>query len=378
MIEKIFRNISNIPGWRSDRKIIVIESDDWGSIRMPSKEIYSKLLKKGIEVDRNYFTKNDSLESNDDLLSLYDLLSRFKDKKGNHPVFTGLAIVANPDFDSIRNNEFQNYTYEALSKTVERYNNSDKIIALWKEGISRNIFIPQFHGREHLNVNRWMADLQRDLPLSRLFFEMGMTRIPMNIPVGARGYYQAAFDIDKRSEIEQLKNVITDGIEIFYKLLGFKPEYFCPPNGPFNKVLESHLFNNGFEYINTAKIHLEPIGDGKHKKRFRYLGKVSKSGLIYLTRNVAFEPGKPIKGNWVDEALKNISISFRWKKPAVISTHRVNYIGRIDPLNRMRGLKQLEKLLSEILRRWPDVEFLTSMELGRLIKKAGSESKYEE
>jgi len=39
-IKKIaMRNVANIPGWRTDRKIVVIESDDWGAIRMPSKEV---------------------------------------------------------------------------------------------------------------------------------------------------------------------------------------------------------------------------------------------------------------------------------------------------------------------------------------------------
>ena len=32
------RNLSNLPGWRTSRKIVVIESDDWGTIRMPSNK----------------------------------------------------------------------------------------------------------------------------------------------------------------------------------------------------------------------------------------------------------------------------------------------------------------------------------------------------
>ena len=35
----ISHNLLNIPGWRTKRKLVVIESDDWGAIRMPSKEI---------------------------------------------------------------------------------------------------------------------------------------------------------------------------------------------------------------------------------------------------------------------------------------------------------------------------------------------------
>jgi hypothetical protein len=40
----LIRNLSNIPGWRTNRKIVVIESDDWGAICMASKEISDMLL----------------------------------------------------------------------------------------------------------------------------------------------------------------------------------------------------------------------------------------------------------------------------------------------------------------------------------------------
>ena len=33
----------NLPGWHTRRKLVVIESDDWGSIRMPSREVKQKL-----------------------------------------------------------------------------------------------------------------------------------------------------------------------------------------------------------------------------------------------------------------------------------------------------------------------------------------------
>ena len=35
--------IYNIPGWRTKRHIVVIESDDWGAIRMPSRQVFDFL-----------------------------------------------------------------------------------------------------------------------------------------------------------------------------------------------------------------------------------------------------------------------------------------------------------------------------------------------
>ena len=50
MIKNLLKNISNLPGWRTNRKIVVIESDDWGSIRMPSLTIFEKFALKGLDL----------------------------------------------------------------------------------------------------------------------------------------------------------------------------------------------------------------------------------------------------------------------------------------------------------------------------------------
>ena len=67
MIKSIKKIITNIQGWKTNRKIIVIESDDWGSIRMPSKEVYNKSINNGYKVDLNPYERYDSLASEEDL-----------------------------------------------------------------------------------------------------------------------------------------------------------------------------------------------------------------------------------------------------------------------------------------------------------------------
>jgi hypothetical protein len=42
----------------------------------------------------------------------------------------------------------------------------------------------------------------------------------------------------------------------------------------------------------------------------------------------------------------------------------VNFIGFIDPKNRERNLSLFASLLKEIVKRWPDAEFMSSDELG--------------
>ena len=66
--QNVSRNLSNLPGWRTKRHIVVIESDDWGSIRMSSKESFHKLKQARIDVDKNYYLlgnrKNNNNKSN--------------------------------------------------------------------------------------------------------------------------------------------------------------------------------------------------------------------------------------------------------------------------------------------------------------------------
>jgi len=54
-----------------------------------------------------------------------------------------------------------------------------------------------------------------------------------------------------------------------------------------------------------------------------------------------------INKDWTDSAMARIQAAFLTNVPAVISTHRINYIGYIDPKNRAHGLRQLERLLKE-------------------------------
>jgi hypothetical protein len=42
-------------------------------------------------------------------------------------------------------------------------------------------------------------------------------------------------------------------------------------------------------------------------------------------------------------------------------------MGTIDQGNRANGLKKLDILLTQIIKHWPNVEFMTSMELGDVV-----------
>ncbi|MDB5275536.1 MAG: polysaccharide (de)acetylase [Ferruginibacter sp.] len=367
--KSIVRNLSNLPGWRTNQKIVVLESDDWGAIRMSSKEAYDRLFNLGIKPlnkDEERYLKNDSLASESDLTNLFEVLHSVKDGSGKPAVFTVVAVVANPDFGKIKDAANKEYFYEPFNVTLERYPQHANSFELWKQGIREKIFLPQFHGREHLNVHSWLKALQLNNPDTRSAFEEQVYGISPRDPIN-RISYQAAFDIIDVGEIEYQKTVITEGLDLFEQLFGYRSTFFVPTNGPFNNQLEKTLHEGGIKFIGTSKIQKEPMGNEKYKRNFRYIGQKNKFGQTYLTRNCFFEPSSHLKNDWVDSCMNEIKIAFNWNKPAVISSHRVNYTGFLNLTNREKGLRQLKTLLKSIINRWPDATFITSEELGFII-----------
>jgi hypothetical protein len=372
LVKAFTRNIVNIPGWSTRRKIIVFESDDWGSIRMSSKQHRNTLIKKGFSLENQSFNMFDALESNDDLIALYDVLRKHNDATGRHPVFTAVSIVGNPNFDKIKEGKYQQYHCEPFTETLKRYRNHDKVIDLYKLGISERLFHPVFHGREHLNVQRWLRALQSGNKSVLTTFDHQVTAVHIGLNNEFLGDFQAAFDLDTPEDLSYMKTVLTEGLDIFENLWGYKSPYFVATNGPFNNSLEPVLASKGVKYILGERFQQEPLGNGQYKKHVHYIGMRNKLNQVYLTRNAAFEPAIAEGGlnkNPIENCMKSIERAFRWGKPATISTHRINYIGHIDEDNRKKNLKLLDSLLSQITTKWPEVEFMTSVELGELITK---------
>jgi len=365
--QHLTRNLSNVPGWRTNRKIVVIESDDWGSIRMPSLLVFEKLQSQGVELtkgDERIYNEYGNLATSNDLAALFELLSSIHDMNNNPAVFTAISVVANPDFEMIKKNGFKEYFYEPFTETLKRTTGCENSFDLWKEGIKNWLFVPQFHGREHLNVAVWMRALQQGDLNTHAAFEQECWGFMNQHRMGIS--YQAAFELEYLADLESQKDIVCSGLRLFEQLLGYKATFFVPPNGPINNELVDVALKEGIKFMSGPKIQYESLGGGKSRRVFHWLGQKNQNGQRYITRNCFFEPSQTGK-DWIDSCLRDIEIAFRWHKPAIISSHRVNYIGAIDHRNRDRGLVQLKQLLQSILKKWPEVEFVTSDKLGKII-----------
>ncbi|MCW9706762.1 hypothetical protein [Fodinibius salsisoli] len=374
MISKVKRYVSrhaaNMFGWSTNRKIVVIESDDWGSIRMPSKNIYQECLKAGYRVDEIAYERYDSLASEDDLELLFDVLNKYKDQTGRPAVMTANILTANPDFEKIKSAGFQKYYYELVADTFDRYPNHSGCLDLWKEGKERGLFYPQSHGREHLNVSGFMEALREGNEDALFGFNHRMPgSIPLESSKGGNKFVESLRYTNPMDKGEKL-SIVIEGLNLFEELMGHKSKSFMPPNYLWSPDFNEAMSQMGVRYYQGIKNMKEPLFDGTVQIHSHKLGEVNQFGQKYLMRNATFEPAlNKDNDDTVDKCLKDISIAFRMNKPAVICSHRLNYVGFIDEKNRDRNLGMLDELLHTIKKRWPDIEFKNSDQLGMLIEK---------
>lgn len=369
--QALLNNIKNVRGWRTPRKLVAFAVDDYGSVRLDSKKALKNLRGASLNVS-SHFDQLDTVETRQDLDGLFETLESFRDLKGNAPVFTAYALSANPDFQRIRT-DGQAYHYESVRDTFSRLASDqadgyEGAWELWQEGMARNLIRPQFHGREHVSVDLLehklrleSADLQVNLANNSL---AALTPDPALPGVG----FTQSFGIHTRAQLTRHASILTEGLDLFEQVWGFRSTTFTPPAGSIHPSLYDVAVEGGVRAIHKPLHVVRNLGDGAMRREVNRSGQQKGDSHVSVVRNVVFEPVVNRAYCPVDHSIAQISAAFRWGKPAVISSHRVNFCGHIEEDNRSRGLGALRKLLAGITERWPDVEFVS---VDRLVSEMG-------
>ena len=369
--DSLINNLKNSIGWKTKRRIVVFSVDDYGNVRLHSKEARSKLDEAGMKI-YSRFDLFDTLETKQDLEQLFAVLNSVKDKNGRSAVFTPFALPCNIDFEKMAADDYRNFYFENLPQTYSKLAKEqpgayDGAWELWQEGIAKGFLKPQFHGREHLNLLVFNDKLKkRDPQLLIALKNKCYTSISDDdYPTMSS---TAAFDFFDVSDNEQLKPIIKEGLQLFEEVYGYRSNYFTPPVYQIHHSLFPTLKENGITYIDLGLVRREHQGQNNYKTSFNYIGKKADENLTIVVRNIVFEPTEERGVDWVHFTMKQIERAFRWNKPAIISSHRVNFCGHVDPENRGKGLRTLQQLLQEIVKRWPDVEFMSADEMADCLK----------
>ena len=300
----------------------------------------------------------------EDLEALFEVLSSVVDGQGRPAVFTPYAVCANPDFDAI-NTDDATYLYESMPQTFARLEDDQGQAYrgawdLWREGIRLGLLNPQFHGREHLNVDLLEQKLRnRDKALCINLENRSLTALSNEPTLPGVGFTHA-FGVWDRSALPGHKEIIADGLQLFESVFGFPSKTFTPPAQKLHPDLYTYVETCGVRGIDKPLICLRRLDKNKTQREFNFLGRRGCQDHISIVRNVVFEPTSDRRIDSVKLALDQIAAAFRWHRPAIISSHRVNFAGHIDSQNRDFGLGALKRLLSGIIERWPEIRFVSA------------------
>lgn len=351
----------HLQGWSTQEKFVIFNVDDYGTIRLASRQARDTLQKRipGFGGQMDSF---DALETRADLEALFEVLRSVRGAEGNPAVFTAYALSANPDFNALRNEG--RYAPEALPDTFARLaceqpKAYEGTWYLWQQGMAEGLIHPQFHGREHVSVPLIEAKLARDDDLiANIEVESmaGLKPIPEMPGVG----FTHSFGLHNKSLLPQHRQILADGLARFEAVYGFASRTFTPPAQQLHPSLDAYVHELGVEAIDKSFFYQRPVGNGRRQPSINFLRPPSEKRAGTIVRTLSFEPTSGTKSDPVGHALAQIDTAFRWRKPAIISSHRVNYAGHIDPKNRQQGLAALAELLQAIVKRWPDVRFITA------------------
>ncbi|MGB0805834.1 MAG: hypothetical protein ACPGRC_04030 [Salibacteraceae bacterium] len=352
------KSITNFKGVKTNRKIVVIEVDDYGWSNVLSPEIHEKL--KPNTFGNRYFVLNDRLESGKDLEMLFEVLNKHKDKNGRGAVFTPLTVMTN--LVRKTDNSIEEFEFEPFLDTIDRFYGKESV-NLWKEGISNKLFLPQYHGFEHINYELYLQMLKLKGGMTNQALNEGVIICLDKMPEKYHGKkYSAAYDFITSEEYVQKCKRLIAGLELFEKQIGYKAVLLTPPGGGYSYEYNNQLVRSGIKYVQLGNVHKITDIDGNQQKQRHYFGMNGNNGVTYIPRNCQFEPHSPAKVDWVDACLRDIEMAFFWNKPAMVSTHRINFVNQSNAKNG-NGIKKLDELLARIKKKWPDVEFMGSSEM---------------
>jgi hypothetical protein len=349
-----------------DQRLLAICVDDYGNIRLKSNKAKELMASRGLR-PFNIFDEFDCLETTDDLSAILETLCSLKDSNSDHAKLTALACPCNISFEKMRQSRFEVFEYELLPQTYARLGPQyDGNCALWEEAASKRLIRAEFHGREHLNIRIIMAKLRSGSPDIAACIEADSLARLRPLP-NVKTSWTAAFGSHEPTEVEEYKQIIRDGVSKFNIVFGRHPRVFNAPGSSESDYLHEFLRTSGFEVVETPFFQWQRRAFGLRLPKVNVMRQASERLPAYSVRNCVFEPNSPRGFDWCEFTLRQVEDAFAFKKPAIISTHRVNFCGGISEQNRENGLGCLRKLLSMITRKWPDVQFVFLDELAERI-----------
>lgn len=347
-------------------KAVVLESDDWGLCAwVPDDRAHRALAHQpAFRTDAGLRYGRSTLETAGDVHELTEVLLGWRGGDGFPPVWQANTIVANPDYEALHPPLFE---VDALPLV-----HAPEFPARWarpglwdavRKAEAGGVWWAELHGLHHLPETAWLTALRRGQDDARRAHEQ---QSPISTAVEASGEYDA-------TEPRALRGAnLRQAVQAFRVLFGRAPTSFCPPDYRFDDWLEHEAASLG---LTTLQGKAEQAGHALPPLRRRWLGirfPHREGTRFYLPPRIAFEPeGKASAPGrrGLETAHRAAREAWSHGRPAVISTHRMNY-AHLDAAWSQASRAALSALLQRLCA--DGAVFVTDHELRQLAERSWS------
>lgn len=309
-----------------NRPVLILESDDWGA--GPAEQIPV-------------------------LEALQNILLAHRDATGRPAVMTlGVVLAAAEGFDAARGST-------RLCTLADPVNAS--VLTALKQGEAAGVLVPQLHGFAHFEPEVLNESALRD-PAVAEWCRKSRPRWTEELPSQLQSSLVDGASLPSRDlpSGKVAESIATQGA-LWRELFGSPPLVAVPTTFIWNEVAEVAWAAAGVRWLVTPGHRSTARADDGRPSgtdRLCLAGQRSPSGLMYLVRDVYFEP---VMGHGVAGILDALATKVAQGRACLIETHRFNYAG---PRAMPQSLAGLRELLGEVLRRHPSLCFLSTAELG--------------
>ncbi len=313
-----------------EQPVLILESDDWG----PAPEEHAEALH-----------------------GLRKLLTRHRDPTGHPAVMTLGVVLSIPHMEKILD------TGEYAARTLNEPQFAAVLEAM-KKGAAEGAFHIQLHGMAHYWPDNLMAEIGRNPEVRRQLLEepWHTERLP--------SWLQSRW-IDGRRlpstplEATQIQQAVQEEVALFESCFGRPPSVVVPPTFVWDDSVERAYAEAGLTMLVTPGRRFTGRDEGGRllpEDRIEINGRRRAEKLTTLVRDIYFEPAL---GHAPAAAVKQIQRKWRLREPALLETHRFNFLGE----NKESAFAAVEQLLSEAKRKIPGLLFRPPQDAAGLLQR---------